>query len=107
MDSLYWTSKWHPQVASWIFERKISSYTIKWTREKTKLVLWRNKRIRLPAVLEKSGKVSLFNRVWNISFAQLNPNKKTIRDRGWYPVNKKLITNPEILKRKLQTLLVM
>ena len=53
-------------------------------------------------MLEKSDILPLFNCVWNKYFARVNPNKKAIRDRGWCPANKRLLTDPDILKTRVE-----
>ena len=33
---------------------------------------------------------------WDLSFARMESNKKAIRDRGWFPLNRNLLLHPEI-----------
>ncbi len=69
------------------------------TREKGKLILHKT-RIGMETVIAKSDAIPLINLVWPKSFARKTTNQKAIRDRGWYPANRKLLHDPEILKTK-------
>ena len=69
------------------------------TREKGKLVLFKT-RIGMTTLIEKSDIIPLVNCVWPLSFARIITNKTAIRDRGWFPANRMLLLDPEILKTK-------
>ena len=75
------------------------SYKVEWTREKAKLVQYRVQN-GLSACLEKSDCLPLLNIIWSRSFGRKATNKKAIADRGWNPCNRRLLTDPEILKTK-------
>ena len=75
------------------------SWKVEWVREKAKLVLFRT-RMGLDPELQKSDILPLYNRVWPKSFGQKKGNQKAIRDRGWCPLNRRLLTDPEVVKTK-------
>ena len=37
------------------------------------------------------------NKAWAKSFAQIDKNKNTIADRGWNPLNRNILTFPDIM----------
>jgi hypothetical protein len=53
--------------------------------------------------IAKSDAIPLINLVWQKSFARKSTNKNAIRDQGWYPVNRKLLQDPKILKTKMSS----
>ena len=75
------------------------AYKVEWAREKAILVQYRI-RMGLSANLEKSDCLPLVNIVWPRSFGRSSTNSKAIADRGWYPCNRRLLTDPEILKTR-------
>ena len=75
------------------------SYKLEFAREKAKLVLWKT-RNGMKSEIEKSDAIPLFNICWYKSFAKTCSNQRAIRDRGWNPANRRLLTDPEILKTK-------
>ena len=48
--------------------------------------------------IEKMDVVLLVQKAWAVSFARVDPNKKTIAERGWGPLNYALLDNPELNK---------
>ena len=72
------------------------TWKVEWAREKAKLVLFKT-RMGLCNSLERSDIIPLINIIWERSFGNIQGNKKAIADRGWYPANKRLLTNPDIL----------
>ena len=78
------------------------SYKSEWVREKNKLLLYRI-RMGMSPELSKGDILPLLNRVWNLSFALTISNRKAVRDRGWYPANYMLLTDPDVLKPKMIT----
>ena len=40
--------------------------------------------------------IPLINRSWNSSFARIGKNRNAICERGWFPLNRNLLTMPEI-----------
>ena len=75
------------------------SYKVEFAREKAKLVLWKT-RNGMKSEIEKSDAIPLFNICWHKSFAKIHSNQRAIRDRGWNPANRRLLTDPEIIKTK-------
>ena len=89
------TGKWQVGDSS----QQNGQYKVEMTREKGKLILFKT-RIGSETVIEKSDAIPLVNRVWPKSFGRTETNKTAIRDRGWYPANRMLLHDPEILKTK-------
>ena len=42
------------------------------------------------------GIMTIINHAWELSFACVTPNKKSIAERGWFPYNHNLMTYPII-----------
>jgi hypothetical protein len=80
-------------------EEQNGSYKVETTREKAELVLYKT-RIGMDGTIEKHDAIPILNIVWPKSFGRPETNKKAISDRGWYPANRRLLTDPEILKTK-------
>ena len=76
------------------------SWKVEWVREKSKLVLYRT-RMGLYGDLEKSDILPLINIIWSKSFGRIRTNRKAISDRGWNPLNRRLLYDPEILKTRI------
>ena len=55
----------------------------------------------LPPTITKTDIVSLCNRAFAKSFAEVPSNKHAIADRGWNPLNRALLFNTEVLKKKV------
>ena len=53
--------------------------------------------------LEKSDILPSINIIWSKSFGRIRTNKKAISDRGWNPLNRRLLYDPEILKTRIIT----
>lgn len=71
------------------------SFNIALTRAKQELVEYREAKC-LPPKLQSTDLIPLINKAWSQSFARISKNKKAILDRGWNPLNKALLTLPEI-----------
>ena len=54
----------------------------------------------LSSDIEKSDILPLINLIWPRSFGRRNTNQQAISDCGWNPLNRRLLTDPEILKTK-------
>ena len=78
------------------------SWKVEWVREKSKLVLFRT-RMGLSSDIDKSDILPLINRIWPRSFARKCTNQQAISDRGWNPLNCRLLTDPEIIKTRSAT----
>ena len=89
------THKW--QVGD--SEQQNGTWKVEWVREKSKLVLFKT-RMGINSDLEKSDMLPLINRIWPLSFGSVDTNKQAIRDRGWNPLNRCLLTDPEIIKTR-------
>jgi hypothetical protein len=89
------TGKWQVGDSS----EQNGNYKTEMTREKGKLILFKT-RIGCPTVIEKSDAIPLVNITWTLSFARVDTNKKAIVNRGWYPANRMLLLDAEILKTK-------
>jgi hypothetical protein len=72
---------------------------VEMTREKGRLVLFKT-RIGTETVIDKSDAIPLVNAVWPKSFGRKETNKTAIRDGGWYPANRMLLHDVDILKTK-------
>ena len=51
-------------------------------------------------ILTKTDIVPLVIEAWIQSFARVNKNQQAISDRGWGPLNRVILLDPEILKTK-------
>jgi hypothetical protein len=54
----------------------------------------------LPATLEKTTLIRIVNVAWQISFARVDTNKRSIAARGWGPLNYILLDHPELQETK-------
>ncbi len=55
----------------------------------------------MPVNIRPSDIVPIINNAWKQSFARVQPNKRAISRRGWQPLNRGLLKNPEVLKTKV------
>jgi hypothetical protein len=51
----------------------------------------------IPIALLGSDIIPCVNKAWSNSFANIRTNKKAIAERGWGPLNRNLLTHPEII----------
>jgi hypothetical protein len=89
------TGKWQVEDSS----EHNGQWKTEMTRENGKLILYKT-RIGIEMMISKSDAIPLINCVWPKWFARKATNKNAIRARGWYPANRKLLQDPEILKTK-------
>jgi len=76
-----------------------ASYKIAMTREKDALLKWKEEHQFRPVLIESSDIIPLVIRCWDESFGDKLNNIKAIRDRGWNPLDQRLLKNPELLRR--------
>ena len=50
--------------------------------------------------IERSDIVPIENYAWNHSFAKIESNRRAIAERGWNPLNRKLLSHPQIVSTK-------
>ena len=55
----------------------------------------------MSAELSKGDILPLVNIVWNSSFGKVRTNKKAISDHGWYPANRFLLPDSDIIKSRV------
>jgi hypothetical protein len=89
------TGKWQVGYSS----KQNGQWKTEMAREKGKRALYKIW-IGMDTSIAKSDAIPLINLVWQKSFARKSTNKNAIRDRGWYPANRKLLQDPKILKTK-------
>ena len=70
---------------------------------KDELLIEKRKR-NLPLTFKPTDIIPIVNRAWNRSFAKADSNRRAIVDRGWYPCNYNLLTKPEVLRTKPNSL---
>jgi hypothetical protein len=68
-------------------------------KQKQKIIYEKSK-LHLPGKVEKQDIIGLVHHLWNASFAKVESNKKAIRNRGWNPLNYKLLDHPELTRKK-------
>jgi hypothetical protein len=78
------------------------SWKMATTRDKRKLSQFRIS-MGMPVNIRPSDIVPIVNNAWKQSFARVGPNKRAISRRGWQPLNRGLLQNPEVLKTKVVT----
>jgi hypothetical protein len=77
------------------------TFKIESKKEKAKACTVRdNIRAGLPATLEKSDIVQIFNVAWKKSFARVDTNKRAITACGWVPLKYILLDHPELQETK-------
>ena len=70
------------------------SFNINMTKAKTKMLETRDK-LGLNE-LEDTDLIPIINYAWNHSFARKDKNRNAIADRGWNPLNRKLLTDEDL-----------
>ena len=55
----------------------------------------------MSAELSKGDILPLVNIIWDSSFGRVVTNMKAIRERGWNPANRCLLTDPDIMKTRI------
>jgi hypothetical protein len=76
------------------------SWKMATTRDKRKVTQFRVS-MGMPLSIRPSDIVPIVNYAWHESFARVQSNKRAIAKRGWNPLNKGLLTNPEVMKTKV------
>ena len=71
------------------------SYNIAITKAKDELLQEKDKKC-MRAELQTYDIIPLVNKAWDKSFARTNKNKTAISDRGWNPLNRNILTFPDI-----------
>jgi hypothetical protein len=61
-------------------------------------------KLHLPCKVERHDIVGLVHRSWNESFAKVESNKHAIRNRGWGPLNSKILDHPELQQQKKRSI---
>ena len=89
------THEWQPADGT----QKNGMFKCTWVGEKDRLVVFKTA-MGMNAQVATHDIMPLVNLCWEKSFACKDTNLEAIRERGWNPLNKALLTKPEILATK-------
>jgi hypothetical protein len=72
-------------------------------REYKDILVEHKQKRQLPLTMKPTGIIPIVMYAWNRSFAVLTNNQKAIRERGWYPCTRSILTHPSVLRTKRQS----
>jgi hypothetical protein len=90
MDSVYRCSVRYPLVSSGNSSEQIFAFKQALIKHKQKMI-YEESKLHLLRKDEKQDSIELVHHAWNASFAKVKSNKKAISNRGWNPLNFKLL----------------
>jgi hypothetical protein len=71
-------------------------FKIEWTKVKEWMIVYKSINC-LPCTIGPTDIIPLINRVFHMSFGNINSNLKALADRGWNPQNRKLLEHKELI----------
>jgi hypothetical protein len=71
-------------------------FKIEWTKVKEWMMLYKSLNC-LPMSIGPTDIIPLINRVFHKSYSSINSNLKALADRGWNPLNRKLLEHKELI----------
>ncbi len=75
------------------------TFKTEWYQEKDRLLLWKNER-EMERVICHYDVIPLLNKVFHKAFGRVEVNQRAISDRGWGPLNRKLLEHPHLVSDK-------
>ena len=70
-------------------------FRTEWYRENQLLLYWKFER-GLPRTINATDIIPLLNLIFQKSYGNIEANKKAVADRGWSPLNRKLLEHPSL-----------
>ncbi len=80
----------------WDASEQNGMFKINWYKVKENFILWKYKHL-LPCTLSPTDIIPLLNKIFRESYGNGSGNLKAIADRGWSPVDRKLLEHPSLL----------
>ena len=71
-------------------------FKVEWYKVKEDIMKWKFDH-GLPQVLLATDIMPLMNRIFHKSYGDVRSNLKAVSDRGWYPLNRKLLEHPSLI----------
>ena len=87
----YATTLWQVGDAS----EQNGKFKVEWSREKQALLYWKFER-GLPRTINATDIIPLLNIIFHKSYGNIEANKKAVAERGWSPLNRKLLEHPSL-----------
>ena len=88
----YGTSMWQVGDSA----EQNGSYKMALSRIKKTLVEWKQRKMLARLTIEVLEIMILINYAWDESFARVETNKTAIAERGWFPLNRKLLIDTQL-----------